>query len=375
MNFTSTKISKKVKIIDYIKKKKLKKIFVLSGKKSFYKSGAYNYFHLKLKEKKIKFYFKNSYLPKIEELMKIIKSINSFKPEIIIAVGGGSVLDYAKIAHIVNKKNLLSLRQNIKNSRPVGSYKNYPLLAIPTTAGSGAEVTSNAVIYINKKKFSVENQLLIPNFFLLIPEFVMKNSFKIKSSSAFDVISQSIESIISKKSNKISINYAKKSLKLACDNYLNFLKKSSKKNCSKMLLAANFSGKAINISKTTAPHAVSYPFSYFFKLPHGHAVALTLEKFLEFNYNNLMKSENFLILKKKFKLIFKIFKVKDINELKNKITIIKKNMKINSNHKINKFTIIKNLSKIFSGINVKRLKNNPVIIKTKDIKKILLDIK
>jgi alcohol dehydrogenase class IV len=370
-----SQINKKNEIISFINKKKFSKIFILSGKKSFYKSGAYNFFHSKFKKKEIKFYLKNSYLPEIKELIRIIRSINFFMPDVIIAVGGGSVLDYAKIAHIVDKKKLLDLKQNIINLRSVGTNKNYPLLAIPTTAGSGAEVTSNAVIYIKKKKFSVENNLLIPNFFFLIPEFLTKNTFKIKSSSAFDVISQSIESIISKKANKTSIEYAKKSLKLACDNFLSFLKKATIKNCSNMLLAANYSGRAINISKTTAPHAVSYPFSYFFKLSHGHAVSLTLDKFLEFNYINLKKSKNFLILKKRYQLIFKIFKVKNILELKNKIIIIKKKMKIYSHYKINKASIVKNLDKLLSGVSLTRLKNNPVIIKTKDIKKILLDIK
>ena len=58
-----------------------------------------------------------------------------------------------------------------------------------------------------------------------------------------------------------------------------------------MCLAANLSGRAISISKTTAPHAVSYPFTSFFNISHGHAVSLTLNKFLMFNYKNLEKQE------------------------------------------------------------------------------------
>jgi alcohol dehydrogenase class IV len=370
-----SRISKKKNLTNFINKKKIKKIFVISGRNSFYKSGAYKIINKKIIKKKIQFYFKKSYLPEIIELKKIIKLLHRFNPDLIIAVGGGTVLDYAKIAHIADKTKLEKLKSDIVKFRSIGKSKTYPLLAIPTTAGSGAEVTSGAVIYINKKKFSVENNLLIPSFFLLIPDFVIKNPHKIKSSSAFDAISQALESIISRKSNKASIYYAKKSLKLSCEHNLSFLKNPTKKNCSNMLLAANFSGKAINISQTTAPHALSYPFSYYFNMPHGHAVSLTLEKFLEFNYINLKKSKNFYDLKKKYKVIFRIFKVENISQLKKKIILIKKKMKLSSNLKNMRIDINKNLNKILSGINYRRLKNNPVRVYKKDIKKILLDIK
>ena len=93
---------------------------------------------------------------------------------------------------------------------------------VPTTAGSGAEVTSNAVIYINKQKFSFESFKLLPDHFILIPSLVYKLKKNIKASSGFDAISQSIESILSLKSNKKSIEFAKKSLKLSLKNYLSF---------------------------------------------------------------------------------------------------------------------------------------------------------
>ena len=84
------------------------------------------------------------------------------------------------------------------------------LIAIPTTAGSGAEVTSNAVIYVDKIKYSVESDIIKPDYFFLIPKLVINASEKIKSSSGFDVIAQAIESLISKKSNSKSIGFAKK---------------------------------------------------------------------------------------------------------------------------------------------------------------------
>ena len=94
-----------------------------------------------------------------------------------------------------------------------------------------------------------------------------------------------------------------------------------------MLIASNLAGKAINISKTTAPHAVSYPFSTLFGISHGHAVSLTFEKFLFFNYQNINFSSSNFNLKKRYQIIFKSFNVKNINELCNKIKFIKKQIK------------------------------------------------
>ena len=98
------------------------------------------------------------------------------------------------------------------------------MLAIPTTAGSGAEVTENAVIYIDNIKYSVEGPSVKPDDYLLIPDFISLASKKIRASAGFDAISQSIESIMSLKSNSTSLKYASESLKISISNYLNYIK-------------------------------------------------------------------------------------------------------------------------------------------------------
>ena len=85
----------------FINDKSLKKIFILCGKKSFITSGAENFFKKDIKQKEIKFFYKNSDLPILEELIEIIKDIRNFEPNLILAVGGGAVIDYAKIANVV----------------------------------------------------------------------------------------------------------------------------------------------------------------------------------------------------------------------------------------------------------------------------------
>ena len=84
------------------------------------------------------------------------------------------------------------------------------------------------------------------------------------------------------------------------------------KNATEMSIAANLAGKAISISKTTAPHAASYPFTSLFNISHGHAVGLFFERFFKFNYENLEKSDVSFDLKKRFDLIFNLFDVSNI---------------------------------------------------------------
>ena len=100
--------------------------------------------------------------------------------------------------------------------------------------------------------------------------------------------------MFSLKSNNLSLKYSSKALKLLLKNFESFIKKKQLTNSYNMAIGANFSGKAINISKTALPHALSYPFSIIYGVPHGHAVSLTFNEFLKFNYFNIEKnSANF----------------------------------------------------------------------------------
>ena len=251
-------------------------------------------------------------------------------------------------------------------------YKKYTKLAVaPTTAGSGAEVTSNAVIYVDGIKHSFESKLLIPDYFFLIPEFLISAPDNVKASAGFDAIAQALESLVSKKSNEESVDYASKSLEISIENYVPFLINPDLKNAAKMSIASNLAGKAISISKTTAPHAASYPFTSLFNISHGHAVGLFFENFFKFNFDNLNRSETKFDLKERFNLIFNLFDVKTINDFNFKISSIKKEAKLEDNLNTLNIDIKKNYNKIIKGINLLRLGNNPVKIVENDIFKII----
>lgn len=368
INLISQKDFNKIKQLTSLKK--INKILLITGYNSFYKSGAEKIIKKILDVKKLSFFFKKKDFPEITELKLLINSIKKIKPDLIIALGGGCVLDYAKVANVfLDDENI---ERNIINSNFNFKKKSAPLIAIPTTAGSGAEVTPFAVMYIKKLKYSVEHKLVKPDYFFVIPELVLSGGKKLKASTGFDAIAQALESMISIKSNEKSIKFSEKSLRLSIPNYVNFIKNPTKENSYKMSLAANFSGQAISIAKTNAPHAVSYPFSVLYGIDHGHAVSLTINKFMAMSYLNFSKSITTFNLRNRFDKIFKILKVKNIYEFDLLLKNLKNEASLEGNFAKLGINISRDYDKILSGVNDQRLTNCPIKTTRKDIKSILL---
>lgn len=335
------------KILNNIRNKN--KICIITGKNVYKNPKVLNLIKL-ISNKKSKIFFKFKSYPEYKEIIRLKKRIEIYNPDILISVGGGSVLDCSKI-----------IFENIKCKK---------LLVIPTTAGSGAEATKFAVLYKNKNKHSVKIRKKF--IYYLLPELTLDVPKSIKSSSSFDALAQCMESVLSKGSNKLSISYSLKGIKLLLNNIISYNKKSNYKNSKNMLLASNFSGKAINISKTTAPHALSYPFTFYYGISHGYAVSLFFEKILKYSYYKISKTKNNQNEIKKFLIIFKAFKVKNIEELCKKIKIIKKKLNLNLNVIYNiDFDNKHNKLKIMSMINNNRLNNHIVKISKIELFKLI----
>lgn len=350
--------------------KNFKKILVITGKNSFEKSGAKIKLEKLLQKKNVKFFLKESDYPELYELQKFISLINLFKPDVILCVGGGAVLDLAKIGNCLCLEN--DYVNKIKNGSLHVSKKFTKVIAIPTTAGSGAEVTSNAVLYIDKIKYSIEGKSIKPDYAFIDPELVLSLSKSLSASSGFDAMSQAIESLFSKKSNDESVKYALKSLKYSYKNIENHINKKTFLTAYNMCNASFFSGKAINISKTTAPHAVSYPFTAYFGINHGHAVSLTLTDFIEYNFLKKNFSNASFDLNNRYKLIFDIFKVSNFKGLILKINKILYNINLETDFEKLNITSLNNIEKVVSNINAQRLNNNPVPLSVNSVKEILL---
>ena len=350
--------------------KNFQKILIITGKNSFEKSGAKAKLEKLLQNKNHKTFFKENDYPEINELKVFISAIDLFKPDVILSVGGGAVLDLAKIGNCLCLEN--NYVDKIKKGTLSITKKFTKVIAIPTTAGSGAEVTSNAVLYIDKIKYSIEGKNIKPDYAFVDPELVMSLPNALSASSGFDAMSQAIESLFSKKSNDESVKYALKSLEYSYNNIESHVNKKTFLTAYNMCNASFFSGKAINISKTTAPHAVSYPFTAYFGIKHGHAVSLTLTDFIEYNFLKKDYSDANFNLDSRFKLIFETFKVNGLKDLIPKINNILSNINLETNFSKLNISGSNNIEKVVSNINAQRLNNNPVPLTVNSVKEILI---
>ena len=261
-----------------------KKILILTGKKSFKKSASEKFIRgqLSFYSGEHTYYSDFQANPKLEDLNKAIEVLKPFEFDLIIACGGGSVIDFAKLLKIyVNKKELI---ENFPENYSVPNKTNVSLIAIPTTAGTGSEATHFAVLYKDNIKYSVASDAMLPEYSILNSSICVNAAFKIKASCIIDAFSQAIESYWSVNATEKSREYASQAIMIINRNILSYRQNHSKVEVTEEILrAAHLSGKAINISKTTAPHALSYSLTSIFKIPHGHAVGMMLGEFFVIN--------------------------------------------------------------------------------------------
>ncbi len=192
----------------------------------------------------------------------------------IVAVGGGSAMDVAKCI-----KLLASTGESEYPGFGAPLKRNVPLIAIPTTAGTGSESTHFAVVYIDGEKHSIAHDSLLPDYVVLEPELLRSLPEYHKKASLLDALAQCVESTWAKGATAQSKGYARRGLELILDNFFPYFHKGTGFDVEAtraIQLAANYSGRAINLTKTTAPHAMSYGLTSQYGLAHGHAAALSL---------------------------------------------------------------------------------------------------
>ncbi|MHA1410900.1 MAG: phosphonoacetaldehyde reductase [Candidatus Odinarchaeia archaeon] len=364
------------KLENILKEHSPTRIFLVTGKASFISSGAkeligkiinkYNF---------IKFHnFETN--PKIEDIKKGIDLFNESKCDFIIGVGGGSVMDMAKAISLLARQKK-DIKEIIKNWNSLANRK-IPSVMIPTTAGTGSESTHFSTIYIGKKKYSLAHNSLIPDYAILDPTFTERLPAYITAYTGMDALCQAIESFWSVNSSEESRKYSKQAIDLILPNIIkavNFPDKEARKN---MLKGSNLAGKAINIAETTGAHAISYPITSYFNVPHGHAVALTLLYFIEFNYyvnsSNIQDRRGTKFVKDKFKELLDIIKVRTPIEAKEKFLYIMKTIRLE--HNLSKLGISNDGIEIIikKGFNLQRMKNNPRTVNKEDLKRLLRSI-
>ena len=189
----------------------------------------------------------------------------------IMAIGGGSAIDVAKC---------VKLYSNLPGDGENGAWLNaetvpndIPFLAAPTTAGTGSEATRYSVIYYEGKKQSITSESIIPGTVLLDPDTLITLPAYQKKATMCDALCHAVESFWSVNSTDESKRYSREAVQRILGNMDGYLA-NTEKGRKEMLLAANTAGKAINITQTTAGHAMCYKITSLFGCAHGHAAML-----------------------------------------------------------------------------------------------------
>lgn len=223
--------------------------------------------------------------PTYQQAQATVDAFRAAQGDVIVAVGGGSVMDAAKLCSILadgrwSVKDLLD--DSSRGNRTVRS------VMIPTTAGTGAEATPNAIVAMPEKelKVGIVCEEMIPDAVILDGEMIARLPAHIAASTGVDALCHAIECYTSKKATPLSNLYAMEALKLiithiekAC------LDPEATQSRDAMLLAAYYAGVAITCSGTTAVHALSYPLGGKYHIPHGVANAMMLVPVIRFNYD------------------------------------------------------------------------------------------
>ena len=217
----------------------------------------------------------------------VVKGVQLFKQEncdLIIAVGGGSAIDVAKCIKLYSQlpQDVNFLEQQLEDTK-------VPLIAIPTTAGTGSESTHYAVIYYEGEKQSITHDSILPDYVVLEPSVLASLPLFQKKCTMLDALCQGIESWWSVNSTDESKEYSQKAVQLIVENWEKYIFDNDFEAAAKIMCAANYAGRAINITQTTAAHAMSYKITSLYRLPHGYAVALCLPRLWRFMADNADK--------------------------------------------------------------------------------------
>lgn len=291
--------------------------------------------------------------PKYEEIVKGVERFRNQQCDAVFAVGGGSAIDVAKC---IKAFAGMGLKQNYLK-QPIVSNE-VKLFAMPTTAGTGSEATRFAVIYYEGNKQSVEHESLIPSLVLMEPSALDRLPIDQRKATMLDALCHAIESFWSVNSTEESRKFSAKAMQLIIGNYAGYLGNQSKENAN-MLKAAYIAGKAINITQTTAGHAMCYKLTTLYSIAHGCAAALCVAKlwrYMLLHTNQCADKRGEIFLKDIFGKIAEIFSCADsmaaadrFQGLIDEIGITAPRVQDNREYEI-----------LCRSVNSQRLKNNPV---------------
>lgn len=294
--------------------------------------------------------------PLYEQVCRGVEVFEDESCDMIVAIGGGSAIDVAKCIKLFCKMNHKTnyLKQEKKDSH-------VPLIAIPTTAGTGSESTQHAVIYYEGKKQSVSHPSILPDFAILQPSVLRSLPVYQKKCTMLDALCQAIESWWSTNSTQESIGYSKKAISMIKEGWKEYIYDNTEKTADAIMEAANYAGRAINITATTAAHAMSYKITSLYGMPHGHAVAVCLPEVWSYmlqHTSECIDERGTFYLETILKEIEAMITVDDFRYMLDEMKIARPTAKDKE----------KELELLAKSVNPIRLKNNPIALEMKTLK-------
>ena len=294
------------------------------------------------------------------------------KPELIIAIGGGTSIDFAKAISALyeysdNGNITVDEVVDIITSKKYLENTNYvPIIASSTTAGTGSDCTKWATIwdYDNTKKYSIDADYLYPTQSWLIPELTLTLPKSLTLSTALDALSHACEAYWSVSTNKIVQILARDTIRLIVDNLPKVLcDMDNLEYRKKVYMGAFFAGLAFSNTRTTACHSISYPLTLLYGIPHGYAVALTLGEVLKRNKDYI----------EDYDLFMDAWKANSIDDIDCWINNVSKDIQT---LKLSAFDVkedeIGDIIKLtFTG---GRMDNNPIVFNEDEVKDILSNV-
>nr|WP_319473875.1 phosphonoacetaldehyde reductase [uncultured Sphaerochaeta sp.] len=293
--------------------------------------------------------------PKYDDIVLGVEAYRDNQCDTILAVGGGSALDVAKCI-----KLFVPMTENSPYCQQPLEDSGIPLIAIPTTAGTGSESTQFAVIYIKGEKYSLSHPSILPNYVILESSVLKTLPLYQKKCSMLDAVCQALESWWSVNANEESIAYSKLAVAKWLEAKNEYLANSDTGN-SMMLEASNLAGRAINITKTTAPHAMSYKLTTLFSIPHGHAVALAFPhvwKYMSEHSERCIDKRGSVYVANTLIEMAGAVGQKSVEEAINWFCSMLSDLSIDPPKQVTK----DQLEILIQSVNIERLKNSPVLL-------------
>ena len=284
------------KIGDCLKNFPGKRVLLVTGMNAMKKKGYIDKAIKLLGDYAVEIFDRVEPNPSTEIIKDGIEFATEKRSEIIIGMGGGSALDVGKVIAII-VKNGGKLENHLKKPEKINTPP-LPYVTVPTTAGSGGEVTKFATVWDKKnlKKNSLAHNFMFPKIALVDPTMTLGLPPDVTAASGLDALCHSVEACWAKTSNMISDTFALESIRLITANLHGaFSEPDNLHFRENMMKASLYAGLAFSNTRTTAAHSVSYPLTLRFGIPHGLACATTLIEFMKFNYHAAKEKINLIL--------------------------------------------------------------------------------